>query len=678
MFKSTSLSATTKDVQKDGGIQKVVVDDSIDNDEDSDDSDDSDESDDSDDSDESDDSDDEDQGMQRDPWFRLLGPPSKAIWRASSTQPPQDLAQAQFELLEESERSPKQLKRAFHKILANHKALAQRRDRDRERVMNPQLYAKPGSLAYKEQRNLDTAAGPVYYTPELTMASLRHRLLPNYAVAKRVLEETRALLPDEVSPKRVLDFGIGCGGASAAALHVFDDIEWIHGIDPSRSMRDCSERLLGAIKDRQQRVTLGEALTVDTVGSETTGFDMILMSYTVNEFLHIESALSVTAVLWEKLKPNGVLVMIEPGTPDGFSSIRSVRSMLLQCCPPNGTDDGQCHILAPCTHNGTCPMERHRRKPRPSRKGEGKTNRAGEGIGDQDDDNVTDEWVDDDSEDEDDDDDEDDRIDQKDMRETDVFARSFCSFVHTIPSGRRGFSGEKLSYLVAQKRSGSSVNDTANEGTNVHELLMETLHIGRNSARPQDRDMDQVRKHYDLLLEASSIADDLEDSDNELQLDFLQSDTTRQGFGRLVRAPIKKKRHIVIDYCVGPEPRPDLPATTVHEADAVGHVKVERHDEQKDNVGVADDYEDDDVQEGDIEVESFKDIQHILDRNGNNINSNDGILDDEKYNTGRIIRTRVGKAMGTKVAPGLYAAGRKARWGGYWPHIHNNASKTNS
>uniref|UniRef100_A0A6T8P969 Uncharacterized protein n=1 Tax=Proboscia inermis TaxID=420281 RepID=A0A6T8P969_9STRA len=69
-------------------------------------------------------------------------------------------------------------------------------------------------------------------------------------------------------------------------------------------------------------------------------------------------------MLWEKLGENGLLVIIKPGTPNGFQKVRSVQQMLLECCPPNGsggeTEGGEkeegygAFVVAPCTHNGTC------------------------------------------------------------------------------------------------------------------------------------------------------------------------------------------------------------------------------------------------------------------------------------------------------------------------------------
>ena len=56
-----------------------------------------------------------------------------------------------------------------------------------------------------------------------------------------------------------------------------------------------------------------------------------------------------------------MLVLVEPGTPQGFARIREARAALIA--------EGA-HIVAPCTHENVCPMEGRsvRRKPeRPSK-----------------------------------------------------------------------------------------------------------------------------------------------------------------------------------------------------------------------------------------------------------------------------------------------------------------------
>lgn len=556
--------------------------------------------------------------MQKDPWNVLLLPAARAAWRASELLPPQQLAKAQFELIEESQRSPKQLKRSFHRTLVTLQALAARRDRERQRARNPQDQARPGSLAHKADIRKDADASPMYYGPEQTVASLRHRLLPNYAVARRVFMEVRSLLGHtDWKPQRVIDFGIGCGSASAAALDVFDSIEWIHGVDPSQSMRNCAERILDDVteeRDIRPRVTVSEMLTKEAQG---TGFDLAIMAYTANEMLHAASTLAAAAVLWEKLRPNGLLVLIEPGTPDGFSSVRSVRSMLLDCCPPDDDEPGmsQCHIIAPCTHNGTCPMEGYRRKPKTRRK-LSRTADAEDGRVEVLDDESHELW-DESSDDEEDSSSEEetgdgDSDEENGVHESEPFQKAFCSFVHTIP-GKAKAKGEKLSFLVAQKRYVESPSAERPSESSRHngslplhdvdlvELLSQTHRVGLGKpVRKAKRQPASVVQHEELLETARKLQARYEESKEPLKLDFLQNDRNRASFGRIVRAPLKRRGHVLIDYCAGPK--------------------------------------------------------------------------DEEIQDGRIVRCRVSKAIGARVSPGLFAAARKSRWGGYWP----DANTTNA
>ena len=532
------------------------------------------------------------------PWQTLLGMSARAAWRASSPSLPASLVETQIEILERGQRTSKQLKRTFQNIFNAHTALADRRERERRRAKN--RLSRPDSLKNKADIAQDVSIKPVYYRQEQTLSSLRHRLLPNYAIVKRVLMEAQSLIgPQRWKPEQVIDFGIGCGGASAAALDVFDSIDWVHGIDPSRSMLDCGELVLnGVSQDRPlpARVTLNSSLSTDTIGSQSVGFDLAIFAYTATELPHTASTLAAAAALWEKLRPNGVFVMVEPGTPDGFNSIRSVRSMLLDCCPSGEAEEvgrDECHIIAPCTHNKTCPMERHRYRSPGGRSSE--------------DDLESKEYEEVDTDDEDNEyyEDEDTDLEENDeqlgslkttMAETDVFKSSFCSFVHTMPGADHRSKGEKLSYLVAQKRiAGDPETDDEcldkrfNEfhDTNVSELLAKLclLHTDRTLF---DRNVqDELRKKV-AETEMRYL-----DSEDDVGLELLRGDKNRSSFGRMIRAPLKKRGHVLVDYC-----------------------------------GAREDGDD-----------------------------------------GRIIRHRVSRGWCTKVAPGMYAAARKARWGGLWPDL---------
>jgi ribosomal protein RSM22 (predicted rRNA methylase) len=95
------------------------------------------------------------------------------------------------------------------------------------------------------------------------------------------LVEAKSLLGPTFDPKRIIDAGIGCGAASAAVLDVFggNQIDWIHGIDPSKSQREAAEAILNSIvlerteasktatQKAQTRVTVSETIT--QVGGKT-------------------------------------------------------------------------------------------------------------------------------------------------------------------------------------------------------------------------------------------------------------------------------------------------------------------------------------------------------------------------------------------------------------------------
>jgi ribosomal protein RSM22 (predicted rRNA methylase) len=547
------------------------------------------------------------------PWKELLGIPGRASWRVSSD-PPEPLLQAMHQVLQDGDRTPKQLQRAHRKVLAIHADLADLRERERRLLVNGGTKGRSASnddsLTHKKRnpyaiKEEDASANPVYYGFDETLATLKHRLGPNFAIAKRVLAECQSLLGGHKlstwRPCRIVDFGIGCGSASAAAVDLFRDsetgqtsVEWIHGIEPSVPMRECARRLIEETERNiagtrtAPRITFGNTLsplasTPDDKMNDHGTFDLALLTYTATDLTDVTSCLSAAAMLFEKLRPNGVLVMIEPGTPDGFNSVRAVRNMLLDCCPPRDPGfewDDRCHVLAPCTHNGSCPMERHKKKFYLQR---GKLGHDlpqeqleetfKNGVGNQEADLNSTEFA----------------THDLMMSETEAFNSSFCSFVQHIP-GDTSRKGEKFSYLVAQKQRFSKPDDAAvpNDPFQRDHLPTCLSHAFDAASRENDDDAmetfkraQEMRKRY------------LESDEDELGLELIRGAVKRQAMGRIIRAPIKKKGHVYVDYCTSP---------------------------------------------------------------------------------GRIIRSRVTKAVSNNIAPGVFGAARKSRWGGLWPHIMGEAS----
>ena len=71
---------------------------------------------------------------------------------------------------------------------------------------------------------------------------------------------------------------------------------------------------------------------------------MVITSYVINELTEADRQ---TAIMKMWNATNRLLVIIEPGTPDGFSHILQARKMLLE----KGAN-----IVAPCTHCSECPV----------------------------------------------------------------------------------------------------------------------------------------------------------------------------------------------------------------------------------------------------------------------------------------------------------------------------------
>jgi len=333
-------------------------------------------------------------------WKTFLANSARARWRVSpaTKESPADLALRSVIKHTVHPVPKKTASKHMGELAKGNRRMSLKRSRERSKI-----YGNRQEQISDRAQNAKVKA--IAYGPTESLTNLRYRALPNYEIAKRVLKETKTLLERRkipFQPTRILDFGIGCGSASAAALEIFSEnekddttehkkVEWIHGVDASKTMRDGAEHFLQAFikesnalkrtekkednaddQDTNQqsewapRLTFSAHLSADPnlspdelSGTMTRGtFDLALCSYTATEIPKHSAILAASALLWEKLRPGGLMVVIEPGTPDGFSNIRAIRQLLLEACPPEGEEDGdeECHVVAPCTHNSYCPL----------------------------------------------------------------------------------------------------------------------------------------------------------------------------------------------------------------------------------------------------------------------------------------------------------------------------------
>ncbi|MBF5059264.1 small ribosomal subunit Rsm22 family protein [Candidatus Neptunochlamydia vexilliferae] len=167
---------------------------------------------------------------------------------------------------------------------------------------------------YHSQRAHDTHLHRVAY--------LATRLPATYAVLKKVFSEIEV-------PERVIDCGAG----------------------PGTSLWALPESSITLIEQDGEFVKLGKRLAPREAMWKTQSFlsltdraDLILFSYSLNEIPPEKVSLAIEKAY---AQTDNFIVVIEPGTPEGFERIRAIRKQLLGL---------GMSIHAPCPHHETCPM----------------------------------------------------------------------------------------------------------------------------------------------------------------------------------------------------------------------------------------------------------------------------------------------------------------------------------
>ena len=138
----------------------------------------------------------------------------------------------------------------------------------------------------------------------------------------------------------VLDVGAGTGAATWAISNIIDARQIIC-LEREEQMRKMGSKLM---KTHLANVEWKQFdLTRDEIQEKS---DLVITSYVINELTKDDRENAITK-MWKAT--NAVLVIIEPGTPEGFSHILEARNLLI---------NKGAHIIAPCTHNEKCPINK--------------------------------------------------------------------------------------------------------------------------------------------------------------------------------------------------------------------------------------------------------------------------------------------------------------------------------
>ena len=156
------------------------------------------------------------------------------------------------------------------------------------------------------------------------------RMPATFAATTAVLKEVCQRISCQIT--HFLDLGAGLGTGFTAAKEIFPQIEKATLIEKNPKMISRGKQCIDAewVEGDFSKIALPKA-------------DLVLFSYSFGE---LTEAIQIEA-LEKAWKSASVLVMVEPGTPKGFSHILKARSHLIE-------QGG--YMIAPCPYKGPCPM----------------------------------------------------------------------------------------------------------------------------------------------------------------------------------------------------------------------------------------------------------------------------------------------------------------------------------
>ncbi|MEU4279079.1 small ribosomal subunit Rsm22 family protein [Streptomyces tanashiensis] len=164
-----------------------------------------------------------------------------------------------------------------------------------------------------------------------------YRMPATFEAVRGALDALRAAAPDW-EPRTHTDVGGGTGAASWAVAEAWEEAP------PRTTVLDWAEPALalgrelaaGVFDAEWRRERIGAALSLPEA-------DLVTVSYVLKELTEADR----TALVAEAARAAQAVVIVEPGTPDGYERIIAARTRLI---------DAGFTVAAPCPHSGACPI----------------------------------------------------------------------------------------------------------------------------------------------------------------------------------------------------------------------------------------------------------------------------------------------------------------------------------
>ena len=216
---------------------------------------------------------------------------------------------------------PQELKEAIEKVVLD--------------VKHANLIEKSQKISEKYREN-DGKGKRLVTQQEEAIAYSISRMPATYCSVYSVLTQVLKNYNKEINS--VFDIGAGTGAATWAVSD-FIDVKKITCLERETAMRDTGKKLMDKYLENVEWKQCD--IIADKLEEKA---DMVITSYMINE-LNSADREKIILKMWEATED--LLIIIEPGTPEGFKHILQAREIL---------QAQNANIVAPCTHNGTCPI----------------------------------------------------------------------------------------------------------------------------------------------------------------------------------------------------------------------------------------------------------------------------------------------------------------------------------
>jgi ribosomal protein RSM22 (predicted rRNA methylase) len=173
-------------------------------------------------------------------------------------------------------------------------------------------------------------------------AYLVARLPATYASVSACIAELLLRKP-HFAPQTLLDAGSGPGTAGWAAAEAFPSLSGLTFVDNNQEFLSLAVNLAKHSDHKALQQVVAQTADFSQF-LPTMAADLVIAAYALAE-LPLGRIGAATRNLWAASKD--VLMIIEPGTPQGYARIIEARSLLIA--------EGA-HIAAPCPHGNACPL----------------------------------------------------------------------------------------------------------------------------------------------------------------------------------------------------------------------------------------------------------------------------------------------------------------------------------